>query len=136
MMRGSLKKMSWPPDTLMSIGDNRMNATNSGEHDRGEREQRPAAAAGPQEPEADAEEAAEQHEVGEVRQVDDVRARPADERQLHEQHQEAEQDQPRPIADQPLRSASAGRVGSSIVVVSLNIPPGGTGPHRTCGRQR
>ena len=40
-----------------------------------------------EEPDADAEEAAQQHEVAEVREVDDVGAGPADERQLDEEHQ-------------------------------------------------
>ena len=46
-----------------------------------------------QEADADAEEAPEKNEVAEVRQVDDIRAGPANECQLHEEHQEAEQDQ-------------------------------------------
>src|SRR5712691_1792532 len=50
---------------------------------------------GPQEADADPEEAAEQHEVREVREIDDVRTRPPDQRELREQHQEAQTDQPR-----------------------------------------
>jgi hypothetical protein len=73
------------------------------QHDRRPREQRPPAPPGPDEPEADAEEAPEQHQVGEVGEEDDVRARPPDDRQLDEQHEEAEQDQARLVADQPGR---------------------------------
>ena len=43
---------------------------------------------GAEEPDPDPEEAAEQDEVGEVREIDDVRAGPADQNQLHEQHEE------------------------------------------------
>ena len=39
------------------------------------------------------EEAPQQDEIREVREVDDVRAGPADERQLHEEHQAAQEDQ-------------------------------------------
>ena len=46
-----------------------------------------------QEPDADAEEAGQQHEVREVGEVDVVGRRPPDQRQLEEQHEEAEADE-------------------------------------------
>ena len=64
------------------------------EGQRGEAQQAERGTAGPQEPQTDAQERAEQHDVREEREVDHAATEPADQRQLHEQHQEGEDDQP------------------------------------------
>ena len=53
---------------------------------------------GAEESDPDAEEAAQQDEVGEVREVHDVRAGPADQDQLDEQHQERRQEELETVA--------------------------------------
>ncbi len=47
-----------------------------------------------QEADADAEKARQQHEVGEVGEIQDVGGAPADQHELEEEHQEAEEQQP------------------------------------------
>ena len=47
-----------------------------------------------QEADADAEKARQQHEVGEVGEIEDVGRAPADQHELEEEHQEAEEQQP------------------------------------------
>ena len=71
------------------------NATSDGERDGREREQ-VGVRADAQEADADAEEAGQQHEVREVGEMDVVRRRPTDQRQLEEQHEEAEREQSQP----------------------------------------
>ena len=63
--------------------------------DRRQRQQAPARVRA-EEADADPEEAGQQYEVREVGEVDVVRGRPADQRQLDEQHEEAKQQQPQP----------------------------------------
>ncbi|HEY6677684.1 MAG TPA: hypothetical protein VI411_02160 [Actinomycetota bacterium] len=48
---------------------------------------------GAKESDPDAQEAAEKDEIGEVRKVDDVRARPTDQNEFREKHQEAREEQ-------------------------------------------
>ena len=48
----------------------------------------------PQEADADAEKARQQHEVGEVGEIQNVGSAPADQHELEEEHQEAEEQQP------------------------------------------
>ena len=48
----------------------------------------------PQEADADAEKARQQHEVGEVGEIQHVGGAPADQHELEEEHQEAEEQQP------------------------------------------
>src|SRR5450755_2587512 len=48
---------------------------------------------GAEESESDSEERPQEHEVREIREMDDVRAEPADERQLQEQHERAREQQ-------------------------------------------
>jgi len=62
-------------------------AQEESQNDRGETEQI-RLLVGAEEPDPDAEEAAQQDEVGEVGEVHDVRARPADQDQLDEEHEE------------------------------------------------
>ena len=59
----------------------------------GRERQEVGSAVDPEEPDADPEEAGEQDEVRQVGEVDVVGGRPADQRQLDEQHEEAEPDQ-------------------------------------------
>jgi len=84
-------------------GDERDREEQDEADEQRERERREAkevgAAVGAQEPEPDPEEAREQDEVRQVGEVDVVRRRPADERELDEQHQEAERDEARPQGD-------------------------------------
>ena len=54
-------------------------------------------ARGAEESDADAEEAREQDEVRQVREVDVVGGRPADERQLDEEHEKAEREETRAL---------------------------------------
>ncbi|MEY3055247.1 MAG: hypothetical protein RL550_1770, partial [Actinomycetota bacterium] len=69
------------------------------EHDEGGQGQRSElvdlnlGALGPEKPEPDAQKTAEQNDVREIGQVEDVAAEPANESQLDEEHEEAQNDQ-------------------------------------------
>ena len=100
-----------PPCT----GKTARNTTNASEPQRGESEQI-ASAVGAEEPHAHAQEARQQDEVREERDVDVVRAGPSDEPQLHEQHQEAQDDEPdvRPPGERRVDGLCHQRLSGSI----------------------
>ena len=77
----------FPPVRSISTGNALMTRRTAQSDGRPDEQVGPSSAT--QEPEPDTEEAPEQDEVREVRQVDDVRAGPADQDELDEEHQEA-----------------------------------------------